>query len=336
MKFFSVVLPVRNGGEYIKDCVNSILAQTYPHFNLIILDNCSTDGTLDWLNSLQNKKIIIYPSDISLTIEQNWARVTTIEKMEFMTLIGHDDLLYPNFLETINNLINEHPTAGLYTTHFDFIDSKSLLIRPSMQMPAKMTAASIVENFFQSRLDMMGTGYVMRSVDYDAIGGIAAYPSLLFADFELWIRLIGNTYEAISDKDCFAFRKHASTTTTSKDNVMLAACKRFIDFLGSYKKNNEAVSKAVDNYLGHFLQVNAISMAHRLLRTPIELRNGLTVVSVIDKFRQWAAEMHVSQDYHPEKEFRYKVAKLIDGNTISRNLFLQFKKIYTKPVINKN
>ena len=55
MKKFSIILPVRNGGEYVKDCVRSILSQTVDEFDLIVLDNCSTDGTVEWINSLMMK-----------------------------------------------------------------------------------------------------------------------------------------------------------------------------------------------------------------------------------------------------------------------------------------
>jgi len=43
--------------------------------------------------------------------------------------------------------------------------------------------------FLAGNIDNMGTGYMMRSADYDAAGGIPLYPNLLFADFELWIQL---------------------------------------------------------------------------------------------------------------------------------------------------
>ena len=101
MNKFSVILPVKNGGDYLKECVNSILSQTYTNFNLLILENCSTDNTLNWLMSLHDDRIKIYPSSESLVIEENWARVLSIPKNEFMTLIGHDDILLPNYLQVV-------------------------------------------------------------------------------------------------------------------------------------------------------------------------------------------------------------------------------------------
>src|ERR1700712_5266715 len=98
---FSIVLPVRNGGEYLKECVNSILAQTVSAFNLIILDSGSTDGTIAWLKTLNNERIIIHLSEKALSITENWDRIKTIPRNEWMTIIGHDDILYPDYLETM-------------------------------------------------------------------------------------------------------------------------------------------------------------------------------------------------------------------------------------------
>ena len=126
---YSIILPVRNGGHYVKECVASVLTQTFTDFDFIILDNCSTDETLEWLNSINDNRIRIIPSKTPLSIEENWGRITRVDKNEFITLIGHDDLLYPDFLENINKLIEEFPNAGLYHTHFHFIDGTGKIIR---------------------------------------------------------------------------------------------------------------------------------------------------------------------------------------------------------------
>src|SRR6185369_8161223 len=102
---FSIILPVRNGGEYVKGCVRSILAQSYTDFNLIVLDNNSSDGTSDWLESIKDNRIEIYRSEKPVPIEINWSRIKGVPKSEFMTMIGHDDLLDKNYLQVMDELI---------------------------------------------------------------------------------------------------------------------------------------------------------------------------------------------------------------------------------------
>src|SRR6476660_6078686 len=108
---YSIILPVRNGGEYVKECVHSLLSQSLDNYNIIILDSGSTDGTTEWIKSLDNRKIIYYPSGKDLSIEQNWARIKDVTKNEFMTMIGYDDLLHPGYLKEMDELINKYPDA---------------------------------------------------------------------------------------------------------------------------------------------------------------------------------------------------------------------------------
>ncbi len=209
MNKFSIILPVRNGGEYVKACVNSIFNQTLQNFNLIVLDNCSADGTLQWVKSLNDIRIIIHPSKEPLSIEDNWDRIVMAEKNEYITLIGHDDILKPDYLKTMSELINKFPDASLYQTHFSFIDSEEKKIRTCKPMKEKEDGPEFLQSILQNKIDIVGTGFMMRSKDYNAAGGIPAYyPNLLFADFELWLKLTDKNYKATSEKECFYFRLH--------------------------------------------------------------------------------------------------------------------------------
>ena len=91
--------------NYIKECVLLFLRKRCPDFNLHILENYSTDGTAEWLQTLTDKRIIVIPSEKSLSIEENWARILSIKKNEFMTITGHDDLFDANYLQVMDDLI---------------------------------------------------------------------------------------------------------------------------------------------------------------------------------------------------------------------------------------
>ena len=67
----SILIPVRNGLPYIKECVNSALAQTFQDWEMIISDNGSTDGTLDYLDTLDDNRIRVYKQEHNLGIMGN-------------------------------------------------------------------------------------------------------------------------------------------------------------------------------------------------------------------------------------------------------------------------
>lgn len=336
MSKYSIILPVRNGGSYVKDCVNSILGQTYTDFNFIVLDNCSTDGTLEWLQSLNDSRIVIIPSDKPLTIEENWGRIVSVQKNEFITLIGHDDILYPNFLEVIDKLVLSNPEASLFHTHFNFINAEGAIVRTSKPMLDRLRGYEFLEAFLKHSIDLMGTGYVMRSKDYDALNGIPIkYPSLLFADFELWLKLSLISYEAIAPDNCFAFRVHQSTTTTSQDEKLHRALDIFIDYLVELSVKDSKAKNAINLYGADFLLFYCKGFSHRLMRTPLVKRQGLTVNGFINYTKKLAIKLGVDKKYRPESLNAIKIAKLIDSNTVLSKLFLLFKKIVKQPIYKK-
>jgi len=332
MSKYSIILPVRNGGEYFKQCVYSVLAQKHADFNFLILDNSSSDGTLEWLKSLNDERIKIYPSNNSLSIEQNWARVVEVPKNEYITLIGHDDILYPDFLNTIDDLIQSNPSARLFHTHFNFIDADGNISRLCKPMKSSYNGSEFLEAFMNSTIDSMGTGYVMRSKDYDEVNGIPVkYPGLLFADFELWVKLANFNRVVVSNNSSFAFRVHQSATSKSLDNNLHTALKLFVSFLSDLMIKDEKMKQVVSQSGATFLLNYCKSYSHRLLRTDLNKREGLTVTDFINETYLLARKLEVEENYHPDKIFSIRVAKIIDSYLLFRNIFLLLKRIHPKP-----
>ena len=333
MSKFSIILPVRNGGQYIKECIASILSQTCKDFNLIVLENFSTDGTAEWLASLDDERIVVIPADIPLSMQENWHRATSIPKNEFMTLIGADDILYPDYLETINRLIKKYPDASLYQTHFRFIDAKGKIVRDCQPVKETETAAEFLEMICFNRTSIIGTGFLMRSADYDSIGGIPMYPNLLFADFELWIELARKSYMATAPEFTFSYRVHLQSTTADSPFGMYAAgFDRLMNYFKKLQKNDTAIASFIDSNWLQFINFYCKGSVHKLAKTSIHKRDGYKVTEVIDQYKTYADEMVPGNHYRPTAKFNIWMAKIIDSNMISRKLFLWFKKIYKKPI----
>lgn len=336
MAKYSIILPVRNGGEYFKLCVNSVLSQVYQDFNFIILDNNSTDGTLEWIRSNKDERIIIHTSDKDLSIGDNWSRILDVPKNEFITLIGHDDLLDPNYLSVMDDLINEYPLASLYQAHFNFIDSAGDEIRPCKKMEARQTPGQFLANILKNEIDINGTGFMMRSRDYDMVGGICCIPRykhFLYCDFELWIKLSCISFLAVSEKECFSFRLHTSTTTRASDLAIQESLGRLILFFSELKKSDKTMSAVLYEYGVGFLLFNCQGLSHRLLRKPLKARDSLKVKDFVNATRSFADQLGVGEKYKPGKVFSIKLAIIIDSNWLFRNVFLLFKKFYSKPLL---
>ncbi|MGE0676312.1 glycosyltransferase family 2 protein [Pseudolabrys sp.] len=246
---FTVALPVRDGWPYIKACVDSVLAQSYPCFELIILDNASTDKTATWLSTLSDPRIFVERSSKSLSIEQSWARIKTIRKKEFITTIGHDDLLDPGFLAAIVRMIEIRPDAALYQTGSCFIDFEGKRIRACKSMPCEETAADYLKARFSFSRDAFGTGFVMRSRDYDEVGGIPSFDKLFFADDALWVSLMQRGPKISDPRELFSVRLHSRSESASLPGIwrpLLKGLKQFHDFLDEVAAKNASIREIVD------------------------------------------------------------------------------------------
>ncbi len=326
---FSIVLPVRNGGEYIKICINSILAQTVTNFNIHILENCSTDDTPAYLKSLTDPRISVHPATASLSIEKNWERILSIKRNKFMIIIGHDDYMYPGYLAAIKNLIYKYPDASLYQTHFNFIDERGEIVRNCKPMQAVQT----VSDFFTETIEN-GGGFMMRSTDYDAVGGIPMYPNLFFADFALWLKLSRLSYKASDPGMLFSYRVHdQNTSAVSADEKYHAGFELFVNYLQDLKKEDKEFSEALNMHAINILSIYCKGLSHRLLRTPLKERNNLTVATVLKKYQGYADRLIDNNHFNFSKIRGMQLAGFIDSNMVTRNVFLLLKKLYPKPFV---
>jgi len=331
---FSIIIPFKTGKQYLLDCLQSVLAQDYPHYEIIILADITsnTDDALHAIKDLKNPKITVQLSDKNLDILQNWGRIKDLDKKEYMTILGYDDILSKGFLSCINNFINTNPDASLYHTHFNYINSNSEAIKKCQSLPTQMTASDYLEYTLKESIDIMATGYVFRSKDYDAIGGIpTSYPNLIYADAQLWIELTKKSHLVIDPSIQFSFRIHSSVTKTSKDKILLDAFILFLDYLKGLKQESANFELAIQSNLTAFAESTTKAMAHRLLRTPKMNRQGLTIDKVRNEIAGKCMQMEVA--YAPFKIKSIQIARFIETTPLLNELFLLFKRIYKKPVL---
>ena len=189
------------------------------------------------------------PSESPLSIEDNWKRILDIQKNKFMTVIGHDDLLEPSFLEEINNLIQIEPEASLYQTHFKLINSEGGLIRYCMPVPKYETAAEFLAARMAEIRDSFGTGYVVKSERYDEIGGIPSFGNLLYADDALWLGLMKSSFKVTSPRMCFSYRLHSGSISGKPNPEMLFnGLKQYLLLLREMAIGDQCLALVINQY----------------------------------------------------------------------------------------
>jgi len=126
MPLVSVVTPVFNGEAYIRECLDSVLAQTYPNWDYTIVNNCSTDGTLEIAReyAARDSRIRIHNNSSFLQIIANYNNAfrQISPDSKYCKVVAADDWLLPECLEKMVGLAEEHPDVaivGAYGYGFD-------------------------------------------------------------------------------------------------------------------------------------------------------------------------------------------------------------------------
>lgn len=120
----SIGMPVYNGENYIQSAIESILAQTYGNFELIISDNASTDATQDLCRGYANrdKRIRYFHNDVNLGAGPNYDKCFRLSGGKFFKWAAHDDMIAESYLENSVYLLENNPDAVLCFSDVQKID----------------------------------------------------------------------------------------------------------------------------------------------------------------------------------------------------------------------
>ena len=116
---FSVIMPLYNKERYVKKAIESVIAQTYRDFELIIIDDGSTDNSLEVVRGLkiEDRRLkILTQSNSGVAVARN--NGVAASEGEYMCFLDADDWWEANFLEEMDRLITEYPEAGLCATNY--------------------------------------------------------------------------------------------------------------------------------------------------------------------------------------------------------------------------
>ena len=130
--FFSVIIPTYNRASFIEKTIYSVLNQTYPNFELIIIDDGSTDNTEDIVKSILDNRIRYYKTENG---ERAKARNfgAKVSKGDYVNFLDSDDMLLLNHLEEALKLISIHESAEIFHLNFDIRDEdEKILLKPKI------------------------------------------------------------------------------------------------------------------------------------------------------------------------------------------------------------
>ena len=232
-KMVSIVLPVYNGAQYLKKSIDSVLAQTYTNWELLILDDCSTDEKphISQNYAKEDSRIIYIRNENNLKLPGNLNKGFSLSKGEYITWTSDDNKFHPTALEKMVNALENSNNAKFVYASYNTIDENDT-VTDHYIVPSNTRNIIVGSN-------CIGACFMYTREVYEKIGD---YDTDLFLteDFDYWQRIIAK-FETVSISEIlYDYRKHAAnlTSTMKKDRFYTAYKKMLLKNISSFGKLN--------------------------------------------------------------------------------------------------
>ena len=212
----SVIMPVYNAEEFVEEAIRSILEQTYDKFELIIVDDCSTDKSMDIVRSIKDDRIRIIKNEHNCGVAHSRNIALDNSQGEFIAIMDDDDVALPCRFEMQVNYLNEHKDIDVVGGKHVFIDCNGEVIRGENKAyynPQFLKAKFLFNNTFCNS-EMMLRKSVLKDLRYsqDCYG---------MEDYKLWIQLSKYAPMTMIDEVFLKHRRHGSNLTMQVNSQKL-------------------------------------------------------------------------------------------------------------------
>tara|TARA_A100000164_G_C21931025_1_gene785581 strand:- start:1233 stop:2600 length:1368 start_codon:yes stop_codon:yes gene_type:complete len=324
----TVYITNHNYGKYIKKSINSVLNQTYKNFELIIIDDGSTDNSKNVIEKYsRNKKIkIIYQNNKGLIVSNNIAM--KICRGEYITRLDADDWLDPNFLQImINSAVSNKSSAMIFCNYY-LTNSRGQVIDQFyrhefknvklMDQPAH-GACSLIKVKILKEIG----GYDEQFKCHDGV--------------DLWFKLLGKYKVKNINLPLFFYRQHGKSLTKNIEKIFKTRDKIFNKHTKNKKKfkNILGIIPVRGGNYGETLvalkKINNTIIIHKLIK---ELQKTLNIKKILVSSPDDTVLKAVSKKFKNKIIIHKREAKLARLNTpIEETLKNAIKRIKTKKFI---
>lgn len=226
----SVCIPVYNGAEYIEAAINSVLQQSITDFELIIVDNKSTDDTISLIKKHTDVRIKLFQNESNIGMLGNWNKAMSLAKGTYVKILPADDLLYPDCLLLQSTILDKdtNKKISLVCGRKNVINSegKILFNRGYANKEIEINGISAINKTIKSGGNIIGeSGAVLFR--REIIEKIGFFGSEFFytLDIDYWFKILlhGNLYAIPNIVSAFRLSSSSASVTVAdtqkSDNI---------------------------------------------------------------------------------------------------------------------
>ena len=257
----SVVIPLYNKEKYIERSITSVLSQTHNYFEIIVVNDGSTDGGPEKVAEIKDDRIRILTQD---NLGESAARNKGISeaKYELIAFLDADDQWEPEFLENCVRIAEKFPDIGMIGVAFKIIAPKEKIIYPQYKyVPVE---EGVIEDFFKAafkRDPVCSSSVVVRKEVFVNLGGFTV--GLRYgADTFMWIKIAFN-YQV------YFIKKFLAVVYENADNRVLDTYRNieYAPLIENIRYLDKVIDGGKNYYLNEYIYGTYLCLAKRCMRT---------------------------------------------------------------------
>jgi glycosyltransferase involved in cell wall biosynthesis len=212
----SVCIPTYNAAKYLRECIESVLSQTFNDFEIVVSDNASSDATCAIVSSYSDSRIRLHRLEQNQGMAFNFNHAASQAHGEFVKFLCADDLLESECLAKQVDMLEHTPQAIMATSGFRYVDSSSRTIRSISFLPSRRLfnyADVVAGNFIYGHLLGPPAALLIRRSALLKVGAFSTdFPEAL--DVEMWLRLAALGPVGYLPEPLCSFRLHPQAMTS--------------------------------------------------------------------------------------------------------------------------
>ena len=220
----SVIIPAYNHEKYIKECIESVLNQTYENIEVLVEDDCSTDKTKEIIKSIEDKRLKKFYAKKNKGVVQTINELTKKCNGKYIAVLGSDDVWYPTKIEEQVKVFKKNPKLGAVFTQLDLIDEKGN-VYPKEDPTYKIFNNTNMKSYERLRVFYQKGNHLCHPtsmISKKAIEDIGPYNRAFrqLHDYEYWTRLLQKYEIHIIPKRLIGYRRELNNSKSISSSTI--------------------------------------------------------------------------------------------------------------------
>lgn len=207
----STIIPLYNGEKYIKETLQSVLNQTYQNFEIIIVDDCSTDASSKIVKEFDDSRIKYFFNEQNLGLNKNLEKGISLASGEYITLLGQDDMYTSDKFEKQLEYILSNNLDACYSSNYTYYSEDKIISNDLSKFAQKVAEKdkTLMDNIYIPDYD------VILPMSQSAIFKTSVLKELNYLrkdirldDWPILVKVFENYNVGFFDEPTFYWRQH--------------------------------------------------------------------------------------------------------------------------------